>query len=64
MAFFKGKGRETVTHAVTTGNRRSGPRGSAARQDEIGVMYTNQKHECTTGRNGCDNPCPLAHPAA
>ena len=64
MALFKGKGSQTVKKATVTGDRRSGPRGSKARQEEIGVVYTQQKHECTSGPNGCDSPCPLAHPTA
>lgn len=62
MSLFRGKGSQTVKKATTTGDRRSGPRGARARQEQIGVAYTDQKHECVSGRNGCDSPCPLAHP--
>lgn len=65
MALFKGKGSQTVKAAVTDANRTSGTTAAGTpRQDQIGVRYTDQKHECTTGANGCDSPCPLAHPTA
>lgn len=62
---FKGKGSQTVKAAKVDAARTSGTqKPGTAQQDQIGVRYTDQKHECTTGANGCDNPCPLAHPTA
>lgn len=67
MALFKGKGGQTVKAAKTgdgRGRTTASKKAAAKQQEELGVRYTNQKHECTTGANGCDSPCPLAHPQA
>lgn len=69
MGLFKGKGNSSQTvKAATTGNGRGRTTGSKKtalnQQEQIGAKYTQQKHTCTTGRNGCDSPCPLAHPTA
>lgn len=63
------KDKSTVRAALSHASRRNrtktgadlGPRELHRR---IGEAYTNQKHECTTGPNGCDPNCPLAHPTA
>ena len=65
MALRGGNSKQTVKTALTGGGRArtaATAKEAEARQEQIGVHYTNQKHECTTGANGCDNPCPLAHP--
>lgn len=67
MAVFKGKAGQTAKAAVQGGGRgrtTESMKAAKARQEQIGVRYTDQKHECTSGPNGCDSPCPLAHPAA
>jgi len=67
VALFKGKAAQTAKAAVTGGGRGRTTQSVAAatrQQEELGVRYTNQKHECTTGPNGCDSSCPLAHPTA
>lgn len=65
MVSFKGKGAQTVKAAKVDATRTATPAKKAkAEQEQIGVRYSDQKHECTTGRNGCDSPCPLAHPTA
>jgi hypothetical protein len=63
----KGNSGQTVKAAKTgngSGRTTASKKAAAKQQEEIGVKYTQQKHECTTGKNGCDSPCPLAHPAA
>ena len=67
MALRGGNSRQTVKAAKTgdgRGRTTATKKAAASQQEQIGARYTQQKHECTTGANGCDNPCPLAHPSA
>lgn len=67
MAVFKGKAGQTAKAAVQgngRGRTTASKRAATTQQEQIGARYTQQKHECTSGPNGCDSPCPLAHPAA
>jgi hypothetical protein len=64
MGMFKGKGAQTAK-AAKVGNGRGRTQASKTeaelQQEQIGVAYTQQKHAC---QDYCDDPCPLAHPAA
>jgi hypothetical protein len=67
MALFRGKAGPTVKAAKAgggSGRTRASARAATEQQEAIGRRYTGQKHQCTTGANGCDSPCPLAHPVA
>lgn len=48
---------QTVKAAKIQGDRRSGDRGAKARQEELGVRHTVQKHVCDST---CDSPCQVA----
>jgi hypothetical protein len=64
MGMFSGRAAQTAK-AAKTGNGRGRTsatvKAAETQQEGIGVRYTNQKHVC---ESHCDDPCPLAHPAA
>lgn len=65
MGIWKSTGNSgQTTKAAKTGNGRgrtaATKKAAELKQEEIGARYTKLKHECVSGPNGCDSPCPLA----